>query len=119
MDNAVALAALALTGTIATGFFAVINKQNKIHEKVADSMNRVAKSNDKIAEATRQGNKEAKERNGHLAELVIQQGENIKAVADAATDKVIDAVQHIEKQRVDHQIIKEVTHVPDRDTPSK
>lgn len=94
MDNVVALTALTLTGTIATGFFALIRQQNKVHEKIAEAMDKVATSNGLIAKEAKQGNKEAKERNGHLAELVIQTGEN-----------TISAVQNVEHQHVDSQVI--------------
>lgn len=72
MDNTVALAALTLAGTIAGGFFTLINKQNKTHEKIASAMDDVARSNKLIAKETKQGNLEAKQRNGHLAELTIE-----------------------------------------------
>lgn len=86
-SNAVIIAALGLIGTICTGFFALVKMQNKVHEKIADGL-------DDLAKATRQGNKEAKERNGHLAELVIKTGEN-----------TISAVQNVEHQHVDSQVI--------------
>lgn len=105
----VALAALALTGTIATGFFALIRQQNKVHEKVASSMDKVAQSNEKIAEATIKGSQEAKERNGHLAELVLQQGEQTISIAHDATDKIIEVVQNIKEQHIEHSHIAEQT----------
>ncbi len=119
MDNAVALAALALTGTLAAGFFKLLNKLSKSIDENTKSNKQIASKTEMVAKATTTGNKEAKQRNGHLAELVIQQGESIKAVADLATEKIIEAVQHVEKQSVEHQIIKEVKHVPDRDKASK
>ena len=64
MDNAVALASIALAGTMATGFFALINK--------------LTKTMDRVAEATERTAKEAKERNGHLAKLVVQTAESIR-----------------------------------------
>lgn len=106
-SNAVALAALALTTTIAGGFFALINKQNKTHEKIAEAMNKVAKSNVeivksnyRIADETKQGNKEAKERNGHLAELVVQTNENtLEAIKNVEG-------QHVTVQTVEAQVVK-------------
>lgn len=118
-DNSVAIAAIALTGTIATGFFALIRQQNKVHEKVATSMDNVANSNRAIAKEAglsrkvqEKGFNEAKERNGHLAELIIQQGEQTKALADGATESILGAVQNIKEQHVEHQ------HV-DRETVGK
>lgn len=101
-SNSVALAALTLSGTIAAGFFTLVNKQNRTHEKIATALDKVAASNiiiaektEKVAQATVQGNKEAKERNGHLAELVIQ-----------TNDKAIEAIQSVKKQEVGEQHVK-------------
>lgn len=64
--------------------------------------NRVAKAVERQAD-------ESKERNGHLAELIVKQGELTKKVADSAVNKIISnvKVQHVDKQEVEHQIIKE------------
>lgn len=94
MDNTVALTALTLAGTITAGFFALLTKQNKTHEKLVDAMDRVAKSNQAIAKEAKKGNVEAKERNGHLAELTIQSGE-----------QMLEAIQTIREQHVDHQTV--------------
>ena len=102
MDNAVALAALALTTTIATGFFAVINKQNATHEKLSrsidkmsDSSKLVADTNESIAVAVTQQAKESAERNGHIVELIIE-----------SRDNIIGSVQHVDTQEVEHQLVK-------------
>lgn len=94
MDNAVALAALTLAGTIAAGFFTLVNKQNRTHEKLATAMDKVAKSNQDIAKEAKKGNVEAKERNGHLAELTIQ-----------SSEQMLKAIQTIREQHVDHQTV--------------
>lgn len=100
MDNTVALAAIALSGTICTGFFALVSLQIKTHQKIAQALDRNTKSNESIAKETKQGNEEAKERNGHLAELVIQSSEN--------TVKALKSVkrQNIKEQHIDHQEVK-------------
>lgn len=54
----------------------------------------VADSNYKIASATEQGNKEAKQRNGHLAELTIQSKED-----------TLKAIEHLTVQRIDKQYV--------------
>ena len=71
MDNAVALAAITLAGTITAGFFKLLNKLTK-------SIDNLVASNKEIARATKKGADEAKERNGHLAELIIQHGSKDK-----------------------------------------
>lgn len=120
MDNAVAIAAIALTGTIATGFFALINKQNKTHEKLVMAMDRVAESGDlqakvtkdgfsKLVSENKRGNDESKERNGHLGELIVKQADIMSGIADGASDKIIGAVQHIQTSHVKQQIIDKST----------
>lgn len=78
----VALASIALAGALATGFFALVSRQDKTHQRIADSLEKVAQSNKEIAKATEKGSKEAKERNGHLAEITIQQADKIVALID-------------------------------------
>lgn len=96
-NNAVALAAIALAGTICTGFFALVSKQIKTHERIALALDKNTESNKQIAKETRQGNAEAKERNGHLAELVI---ETTKGIHDSL-EKPVNV------QTVETQVIKE------------
>lgn len=67
-------------------------------------------------EATNRGADEAKERNGHLAELIIQSTENTRAIAETATNSVIDAVQHVELQKVEHQTVAKAEII---DSPKK
>lgn len=70
-------------------------------------MKAVADTNKTIASATARGADEAKERNGHLAELITKQGDVVQAIADKATDKIITGIgtQHVDTQNVDKQII--------------
>jgi len=60
--------------------------------KAIDDM---ATSNREIAEATKIGNQEAKERNGHLAELTIE-----------ARNQVLAAIGYIKEQKVEHQTVQ-------------
>jgi hypothetical protein len=72
----VALAAIGLAGALAAGFFKLIGTLNI-------TMNKVAESNEKIAQETRKAADEAEKRNGHLAELVLEsQRSVIRAVQD-------------------------------------
>lgn len=120
MDNAVAVAAIALTGTIATGFFALIRQQNRVHERLANSGEAQAKATREgfksLTTEAKRGNDESKERNGHLGELIIQQGEQIQSLATTATTQVIEAVQnvkeqHIEHAHIEHEEVKKVVKV--------
>ena len=100
MENAVALAAITLAGTICAGFFALVNKQNTIHSKIASGLDRLAKAHET-------GNKESAERNGHLGELVTEQTKFTKK----STSQILKAVQsiptqHVSEQKVDHQTVK-------------
>lgn len=75
-EQAVSLAALTLAGTIAGGFFTLVNKQNKTHEKIANAVEALTISSNKetealveVAKATKQSAKEAQDRNGHLGKI--------------------------------------------------
>jgi len=70
----------------------------------------MAKNSNKVAEATVRSADEAKQRNGHLAELVMQSSENTKALADKATETIIAAFQHVDIQKVEHQLVKDSKH---------
>ena len=93
MDTAVFIAVLALFGTVVAGLF-------KLIDKLTNSLDAVASTNKDIAEATAKGAREAKARNGHLAEIT-----------ELARDAVLNAVHGltIEKQTVNHQHVLEET----------
>lgn len=112
MSDQTIIALIGLFGAITAGFFKLLKDQQKVHEKLADGMEKVAKSSDKqakemakVANATIRSADEAKERNGHLADMQIQQA-----------DRVIDSVKNVQKQHVkrleveneivEHQTIK-------------
>ncbi len=67
----------------------------------------MAKNSSKVAEATVRSADEAKQRNGHLAELVVQSTEAARVLAEKATETIVAAVQHVDVQKVEHQTIKE------------
>jgi len=96
----VSLAAIALAGTICAGFFAMVDKQVKIHGKIATGLDRLAAAHEK-------GNRESAERNGHLGELVTEQSKFTKE----STEQLLTAIQkiptqHIGEQQVEYQTIK-------------
>ena len=117
-SNAVALAALGLAGTLAGGFFKLLNKLSKALDSNTDSNKEIARSVD------RQANESA-ERNGHLADQsvklakLVNQGNKLTGeiitelkAAWIKVDKVrIDLEksntdQHIENQTVKKQVVK-------------
>lgn len=90
-----------LVGAVVTPLFGLLKQQDKTHRALEKAMNQMAKSNKEIANETRQGNREAKERNGHLAELVIKTSENTVDALKAVKN------QHVDKQVVDKQTVKD------------
>ena len=92
-DSAVALALIAILGTVVTALFKLLNANTK-----ATADNTLALKD--IATETAKGAREAKQRNGHLAELTIQsKTETLSAIAFIKQ-------QHVDHQTVDHQTIK-------------
>ncbi len=81
----------------------------KERKELSQAIAAMAKSSTKVAEATERSANEAKQRNGHLAELIIQSTENTKAIAETATSTIVEAVQHVNVQKVEHQTVKEST----------
>lgn len=86
-ETPIALALIALIGTLAGGFFKLFQDQNKTHSKIADGLKTLTESGNKqaaatkeVAEATKRGNREAAERNGHLGEQNVQITEDRKSV---------------------------------------
>lgn len=115
-DGNVAIAAITLAGSIAAGFFTLVNKQNKTHEKIAKAVENLASqsgkvvtSNEEIAKATNRSADEAKERNGHIAELIVGQGEMIQEVAKNTTEAIIKGVSEIDEQKVHNQTVEHST----------
>ena len=99
-ENAVALAVIGLSTGICSGFFALVNKQIKIHGQIAHGLDRLAKAHET-------GNKESAERNGHLGELVTEQSKFTKE----STSQILKAVQsiptqNVQEQKVEHQTVK-------------
>lgn len=61
-----------------------------------EALNKVAMTNQAIADATEKGNREAEKRNGHLAELTIQSKQD-----------TLKAIGHLKIQHVDEQFVKD------------
>jgi len=81
----------------------------KERKELSLAISLMAKNSNKVAEATVRSADEAKQRNGHLAELVMQSNENTRVLAEKATKDIIAAVgmQHIDVQKVEHQTVTE------------
>ena len=99
------------------GFFKMIANQNRSQEKLTRAIDTLGKNSNKnanaqkqTAEATIRGNKEAEKRNGHLAELVLQNSKQMEVVAGQATKKIMNAFQNVNEQVVEHQHIKATEH---------
>lgn len=95
-NNAVALASIGLVGTI----LAVVVKP------LFTLLRENTKATNALVAETKKGNQEAKQRNGHLAELVIQQGEMTAMISEKAVKEVVSAVQNVQQQNVEHQSVK-------------
>lgn len=104
---------LALFIGMLTGFYALVkymlNRQDKqqyelLNVQQLDREERMAltKAFTRVAEATELAAREAKERNGHLAELQLQSQETFKALSD----RNYDAITHIKNQHVTKQIVE-------------
>jgi hypothetical protein len=102
---------LAIFAGMLVGFYSIarvmLNAANKEREadraerlRLADAITLMASNSSKVARATERSANEAKERNGHLAELVVQ---NTDSIVKAVTDHYD---QHIRTQKVDKQVIK-------------
>lgn len=92
MTEATTLALVAILGTVITALFKLLDNNTKALRSLSDT-------NDKMA-------RESKQRNGHLGELILKQGE----MAIHNKEQVIDTVKGlvIDKQTVNHQhVIKE------------
>ena len=77
---------------------------------------KMAKSSDRVADATERSADEAKQRNGHLAELITTSSDQVKVIADSAQKNIIAAIkvqtvkeQHVEHQQVDKADIKDAS----------
>jgi Sec-independent protein translocase protein TatA len=71
------------------------------------ALNALTKSNERVAKATEKGAREAKQRNGHLAELAVENNLNNQTMNKAILDAISNlSVQHVDKQVVEHQAVQ-------------
>lgn len=86
-------------------------------KELSEAIQRMAKSSDKVAEATVRGANEAKQRNGHLGELVMESAKTNQKLAESATGTIISAIasfQKVDTQKVEHQIIAHTENADDK-----
>lgn len=86
-ETTTTLALVGIVGSVITALFKLLKDNTKATASLSAAIG-------SLVDETRKGNREAKQRNGHLAELVIGQG-----------DKTIEAVQTIKKQHVNNQVV--------------
>jgi len=76
-------------------------------QQFSEALKEVAEANVRVAEATENAAKEAKERNGHLAELSLQSQEMLKKIGD----RNYKAITEVQEQHVQHQTVERETVV--------
>lgn len=95
-DSAVTLALIAILATVVTGLFKLLSDNTKATKGNTTAL-------ESIAQATNKGNREAKERNGHLGDQNIE----ITKLITKSNKDTLKAIKHISVQKVYHQIINE------------
>lgn len=82
----------------------------KDRKELSNAIQSMAKSGLRQAEATERSADEAKQRNGHLAELVTESTKTTQTLAENGIANIIatvHATQKVNTQQVEHQIVKE------------
>lgn len=74
-------------------------------ELFAKNLDKNTKAMQEVAKASTKAAKEAEKRNGHLAELAIENKESTLAAISMIKDNI--HTQHVDRQVVDNQTIKE------------
>lgn len=110
IDNQLSLALVGLAGAILTivvaPLLALLRSNTRAQNKATIAHSRVASEVKNLVKETKTGNEEAKDRNGHLADLVIQQGEQTKALAEGAVNTITSALQNVPEQHIEHAHIE-------------
>jgi hypothetical protein len=93
------LALIAIVGTVITALFKLLNDNTK-------ALSNLSKSNEMIADETAKGNREAKQRNGHLGDQNIKITEMIAKLGKQVNDNAnrnFRALSNVKEQHVEHQ----------------
>lgn len=103
MSDQAFLALVGLFGTITAGLFKLINDQNKLHARIAEGLTGLTKASERGAKAAERAALEAEKRNGHLAEITVQQADRIIQHMKEVQE------QHVKLQAVDEQVVEHET----------
>jgi len=116
MDSAIVLSAFGIFSATVLGLFKIIATQTQAVVLLAKNIEENTAISRDIVEETRNGNREAALRNGHLGEqnikiakLVTRQNADVKGIRNT-NDKIVDLLkkskdQHVETQIVDVQTV--------------
>lgn len=101
---------LALFIGMLTGFYALVRYLISVAEKAQsqdrDERKELIKTFNRVAEATETAAREAKERNGHLAELTIESKQATLEAIQCIKVKQNVSEQHVDNQVIEHEKIK-------------
>lgn len=115
----VAIAAIGLVTAVLTlvvrPLFKLLADNTKATNAQATAAESQAKAMEALVAETRKGNKEAKQRNGHLGEqniqiteLITKMGTDMKSAADRNHDAIVNVKeQHVQHQTVNKEVVKE------------
>jgi hypothetical protein len=106
METGVDTMTLTVFAGMLAGFFGIakvmLNQASKDREAdreerkaLTEAVSKMAENSGRQAEATERQAREAEKRNGHLAEITVQQA-----------DRIMQGIEHISRQSVDHQVVK-------------
>lgn len=82
----------------------------KTIDKLSKSINDLGKTNERIAQANERAADEAKERNGHLGELLLSNQEMLLAHnkdVEKIGENILEAVSNVKEQHVEHQHVEQ------------
>lgn len=119
-------AILALFIGMLSGFYAIVRYMIGIGSKTTEAdraerlafqetLKAVAEASNRVADATEKSASEAKQRNGHLAEMELQSQQLFKQLAD----RNYKAITNIKNQKVVHQTVEHETVQHKEDTDGK
>lgn len=101
MNDASTLALIGILGTTVGGLFKLLSANTKATDKLASTMTHVAVSMKEVAKSNKRIATESEKRNGHLAEISVENKDQIlKAIHGLTIDK-----QTVHHQTVEHETV--------------
>lgn len=97
MNDASTLALIGILGTTVGGLFKLLNDNTKATDKLSGAMSHVAISMGEVAKSNKRIATESEKRNGHLAEISVENKDQILKAINGLT---------IDKQTVHHQVVE-------------